>query len=710
MATNRSFNFLGQQRVDIPHLKMIESGVRYDFDALGYMLAGNASYVVKGFALLNPEINGEATTITMQTAGSLLVHPLASENGSIFAVPSNRANEILDPSLNTRMVGACQPSSTNFIGIDLIRQADPSTADVVQFLVPVTNTETSNKVPLARTLDYQIVISQTDFTYNRSIAPVAIVKTNAQNQIDSFEDARPLLGRLTPGGSVSSSINPYAWPFGRNEDVTSFVSGDKALTSLKSWQNAIMTRLWELGGGEQWYSPTADRNVRLNIGDSVFVSTGESFEVVSGNLHWQGLSISFDNSIQHTISIVDQLTSVTGLTDLADGECIYVDLDRTSAGPLTIQKGALSSLGLSQKPGGRWVVASRIGDKYYVTGQPWPVGSAFLLATTAHTGVIKSSLDLASPNPIAATIAPPGNANEGVAVCTGISRGKTIGTTRSIESDGNLQIGLGTDFGDENIIVKTTGDNLTYVTGDCYIGGPILSVQKNSESVENSLTSNFFDINYKFAFLGAGYSATKQVSHLISLSGTPGWSSPLLFTKQTKTWKADVNFVTSDTDLLSYHYYDIDKTLLSNNLYPFTADGVTPAVNDTILVNVPGATFNGIYTLTTQGDEVSVHAVLTRRPDCVGKTSGSSLIFNNTFTPDVYDTFDGTAVKVAAGDTMAGTYWVLNAPHKAGSIELDGSQVFVFTQTSNVTQDQLCVMFFDGSYTALTTGPEYTVN
>jgi hypothetical protein len=188
MATNAEINALGQMRFDIPHLRMVEAGVRYDFDALAYMVVGDRGYVVKGFEIITAAVGDEVSSVTIKVAGSKVIHPLASEAGSIFAVPTNRAVEVLNPQTNSRMQSSCQPSSTNYIGIDLKRSADATTADIVQFLEPDTNTEFPQKLPLRRTLDYVWVVSQTDFSYNRSVVPVAIIETDVQNQIVTIQD------------------------------------------------------------------------------------------------------------------------------------------------------------------------------------------------------------------------------------------------------------------------------------------------------------------------------------------------------------------------------------------------------------------------------------------------------------------------------------------------------------------------------------------
>ena len=215
MAVLGEVNWQGQQRVNLPPLRMVESGVRGDFDALAYMLVGEQPMIVRGFELLTNPIGSEASLLTFKVAGSKIVHPLASESGSLYAVPSNRANEVINPTINNRIQGSIQPQATNFIGIDLKRSADSTTADVVQFLNPSQNTESPQKIPLRRTLDYVWIVSQTDFTFNRSVCPVAIVTTNNLNVITAFQDARPLMGRLTPGGTVSTEINPYGFRRGR---------------------------------------------------------------------------------------------------------------------------------------------------------------------------------------------------------------------------------------------------------------------------------------------------------------------------------------------------------------------------------------------------------------------------------------------------------------------------------------------------------------
>ena len=405
MAVIRQQNWLNQQRVDVPHARAIESGVAADFDVLaGDMIAGNEALVVKGFKVTTLTAGIPATSITIRVAGSTLLHPEATESGSIFRVPTDRADEILSSS-NERVSGSFTAGTTNYVGIDLQRSADASTKDLVKFLDPTTKAEKAKSVPLARTLDYVIVVSTQDFGLTPGIAPVAKVVTDASNNVVSVQDARTLFGRLGKGGGVPDSQYYYSWPGGRTEpgDNSDFDSGDKKIESLKSWMDATVTRLWELGGGEYWFSATADRNVRMiRLGSAtVFPSTGDWFEWTGGHLHWRGLAVIFDNSTGYVNEIKDQATNSAGLTDLADGECVYVDLDRTQnlsgADALVATKTTMTTLGAPTTPGSRYIFAWRYGSYIYTRDGQFFVGVTVPVATTLAVGTVKLNQAAGTP-------------------------------------------------------------------------------------------------------------------------------------------------------------------------------------------------------------------------------------------------------------------------------------------------------------------------
>ena len=402
MSVIRQTNILGQARFDVPHLRGLESSIAYDFDLLGgRIIGGEGAFVVKGFeVLIATAIGAPATALQISVANSILLHYQASESGSIFSVPADRAVEVLNAS-NARLSGSFTASTVNYIGIDLIRSADDTTSDQVQFLNPDTNLETPKNVPLARTLDYRIVVSSQDFGGNPNIAPIANVTTDAANAVTVIVDARNMFGRLGTGGSVPDTLASYSWPGGRTEPSTNytFTGGDKRIDSLKSWMDAVMTRAWELGGGEHWYSATADRNVKFARGTVPAYSTGEWFYWTLGTqkLMWKGLEFVFDNSTALYNPIV--ASGSPGVT-LLDGQCVYVDVDRsTNAAPLTPAVADLVTLGAGSIPGARHVIAWRRGDVVFSLESSFPVGTTFPLATDASNGIVRLTPGSGSPNP-----------------------------------------------------------------------------------------------------------------------------------------------------------------------------------------------------------------------------------------------------------------------------------------------------------------------
>lgn len=390
----RQGNWLGQMRVDVPHLRALESSAAADFDVLGRMLAGGAPLVLRGFEIdMNAAVGAPASDLRVVVADALVLHRGASEAGTIFWVPSDRAVEQLGGG-NVRVSGSFAPDRVNYVGIDLLRAPDPATADTVSFFIPGNAFEIPKGVPLGRIMDYQFVISTLSFGARTNVLPIALVTTDGLNLVSRVEDARGLMFRLGSGGDDPDASFSYPWPEGRAEltvgDV--FYGGDKAIPSLKSSLDAIMTRVWEVGGGERWYSAAADRNVALVWTGSPF-SNGENFEWDGSNLHWKGLRFLFDNSTGTHNDVADQATDSPGLTNLADGDVLYVDLDRsqnlTSGSALVAAKTSLALLGSGTLPGARQVLAWRSGSQAFTKGARPAVGSSLPAATTTALGVVK---------------------------------------------------------------------------------------------------------------------------------------------------------------------------------------------------------------------------------------------------------------------------------------------------------------------------------
>lgn len=438
MSAGRQKNWVGQQRVDIPHLREIESAVAADFDLLaGAIMAGKQALVVRGFDLLTTDAVGNAaTSLQLNVANGILIHPLASENGSIFSVPSTAAVEVLSPS-NAKVSGSFTASATNYVGIDLKRAADDTTADLVMILNASTLAEVPKTVPLGRTLDYRIVVSTTDFSATSHVLPIAKVKTDGANNVETIEDARQMFFRLGKGGSNPDRQSSYGWPANRLEGVvsaTAFTGGDKGILSGKDFNDALMTRLWELGGGEYWYAATSDRDVKLCKTSTIIPATGDNFQWTLGSqtFEWVGLRFAFANSTGWYNDIADGTSS-----PLADNECLYVDIDRTTnrtgGTALVMAKALLTSLGAPEVPGSRFIIAWRQGDDIFVRDRDYEVGRIGNVATNIVQGTVRLSYAAGTPaDPVVA----PRDAN-----------GSILNTATANNAAGFAGVGHGTGAG-----------------------------------------------------------------------------------------------------------------------------------------------------------------------------------------------------------------------------------------------------------------------
>lgn len=463
MSVIRQANLLSQQRLDLPVLRGLESAVAADFDVLaGMAWAGGQPLVIRGLSASGQSPSSSPALITLTTADAIVFNQHAAVSGSFLWIPPTQAPEILDPLTNGRVTGGWTPNATNYVGLSFNRAPDDSTADLVKFLDLVTLKENGQIVPLAQTLDYTIVISTLPFSSQLDVVPVLRVILDSYGNISAFNDARPMMWRLGSGGDNPNKSNFYsAWS--RSEAVndysaTAFAAGDKSLSSFKGWADAVMTRLLEIGGGENWYSATSDRNATL-VNYGAPLSTGEYFTWSSGTgtLRWTGLRLVFGGSTAYSVDI----TSGT-VTGMVSGEVLYVDAPRSSfyapawvsgtayaigdlvvygasaykctvagtstsamsgttlnspvvygdgvgwqyvgpgiAGGLIPAKTTWDALGTGSVPGTRWVLAWCVNNQIFTRNWRYPVGSTFIAATDSSTGVVQ--LNRAATNGSAAT-------------------------------------------------------------------------------------------------------------------------------------------------------------------------------------------------------------------------------------------------------------------------------------------------------------------
>jgi hypothetical protein len=142
------------------------------------MMSGRQPLVVRGFTISTTNAAGNpAEDLQLSVASGLLVHFGASESGTIFMVEDDAEAEGLDAT-NPKVRGGFIANSVNYIGLDLIRSEDDSTSDLKQFLDADTKLEIPKTVPVARTLNYQIVITTQPFSISSNVCPIAKVETN----------------------------------------------------------------------------------------------------------------------------------------------------------------------------------------------------------------------------------------------------------------------------------------------------------------------------------------------------------------------------------------------------------------------------------------------------------------------------------------------------------------------------------------------------
>lgn len=397
MSVERQNSYLSQERLEVRDFRSLESSICADFDvASGAIQAGGQPLVVTGFTISVTGTSGNpASSLVLNTAGGVALHPGASEAGTVVQVPLTQAAEQLSAT-NPVVTGSFSAGIKNYVGIDLIRSNDAASADLTKFLDANTDKEVSLTVPKARTLNYKIYISQQPFSVSSNLLPIAIVLTDSSNNVSTITDARNMFFRLGIGGDIPNAQAPYTWPDASRKEnpitynpmvstADPFAGGDKGISSLKSVLAAIQSSLWELRGGDAWYSPNNRDNVQLLYTSSV-LSNGDNFSFSGSTLKWQGLKVAFENSVVTYNVIQDNAT--TGVTIL-DQQCLYVDIQRDTVATLVPGVANLTTLGTPVIPGTRFIIAWREGADVFTRNKAYQTNRVFPVATTTNLGIVQ---------------------------------------------------------------------------------------------------------------------------------------------------------------------------------------------------------------------------------------------------------------------------------------------------------------------------------
>lgn len=326
MAVKRRLSGFSGMRIDWPHLRSIESSVSFDFDsALRGLVTGlSQPYLLRGFKINIPNAAIAASALTISVADSAILHSSATESGTIFTVDSEASDEVLNSS-NSNVIGSFQPGVPNYVSLDLRRITDTATIDQTAGWSQAQKAEFQRTAPIGRILQYRFIISTSGFSTN---LPLYVVGTTGTGAVQYITKAVPSLFRLGRGGPVPDPFysftykdlsNPQSPSQPRREwinqnpslpssmtvaptDSTSaFDFGDFAITNLKEWMDAIMSRFKEITGSSYWYTDSSLLEKSPNLFDTWFDANG-SVLTGSGTLSYNLVLNTFNSGYNFFVS------------------------------------------------------------------------------------------------------------------------------------------------------------------------------------------------------------------------------------------------------------------------------------------------------------------------------------------------------------------------------------------------------------------------
>ena len=310
MAIKRRFTGYSGIRVDLPHLRSLESSVAKDFDdTLRNLVTGlSAPYIMKGFEISIPDAAINANSLQIAASGSSILHSTSAQNGTIFVVDAATPDDSLNSS-NPNVVGSFQNNAANYVSVELVRVSDPDSADQTAGWSESQKSQFNRTVPIAAVLEYRYIITTGGFSTN---LPLYIVGVSPTGAVEYITNSRPSLFRLGTGGAVPNPF--YSFPFGGltnpqdpdlprrewvneaptvnpnpmtalpGDDPLAFRYGDWSIHTLKEWMDAVMTRFKEITNSTYWYVNSLTNAGGGGTGPNIFdVWYDSSGSVMTGN-------------------------------------------------------------------------------------------------------------------------------------------------------------------------------------------------------------------------------------------------------------------------------------------------------------------------------------------------------------------------------------------------------------------------------------------
>ena len=347
MAVQYSNRLSSQSLLTIPVLRSIEAFSIVDWQTFfANMITGlTNNYVVAGLTInINSStFSTAASNLTINTQNALVLATTSLQQGSLLPINGTSA-DLLNTSNNAKVVGSFSANATNYISLDLIRVAAPTSSQTT-YLWNDSQQETIKRNQYTATaLDYRIYISTTVPSATQII--IAEVVTNSLGIPTTINDCRPMLFRLGAGGTSPNPFFTYTWPQGRTENsfssssssVNPFSGGDKAIGTLKDWANAIMSSIKEIKGTPYWYSVgggggggcnpsliTIDEDANLSYATSPNGGSMHHNAATTGDFWW-------DSPVYIRSVISSQYYKINNIAQgslvMSDGDVQFISLNR----------------------------------------------------------------------------------------------------------------------------------------------------------------------------------------------------------------------------------------------------------------------------------------------------------------------------------------------------------------------------------------------
>jgi len=449
MAVLSRVSWSSQQRFDLQHVLATESFFAADFRHSLKILNGlTSNYVIRGLEVSSTS----ALTVNVSVADCVILTPLDNTTSFYVGLSTDPVEQV------------SVPASSAAVFIEAFFERDTRTPVTTAFWDPgAIASDTPAGAEFTAALDFENTLvlkfraNTTGFTPGS--IPVTQVATNSSG-VTAIEDARDMFFRLGRGGANPDPYSKFAWSNTREEPLISSspsylgqsttsnpyfaqdgvgAKNDKAITSMKSWMDAIMTALAEMKGTSLWYASVGNQttpNVLFHTGNGhSFVpssattlqwskaSDGKLRSDGAGPLSWASSFGSVVWNLGGTFTSSLNRTFATNLFEVAvtDGRSLYLRVEREATPPGSsgnnVEWGSISVGGqaINQSISGQAkdFTGIAIGDyvrkpsdsyfKYYkVVGfyDSSYVTTAGLIATDAVTGIVVSGTLTASTEPI----------------------------------------------------------------------------------------------------------------------------------------------------------------------------------------------------------------------------------------------------------------------------------------------------------------------